>query len=51
MKTMIINGKSVQVRATDTKTISTENHMAIFARLASITNMHGTPGQRKGHSK
>ena len=25
-----------------------ENHMQIFARLASITNMHGTPGVRRG---
>lgn len=28
-------------------TISKEGHMQIFARLASIKNMHGTPGVPK----
>lgn len=31
-------------------TISAENHMQVFARLARITNMHGTPGTKKGKS-
>jgi hypothetical protein len=44
---MTINGQPVVVRTTDAS-ISTENHMQVFARLASITNMHGTPGPRKG---
>jgi hypothetical protein len=28
----------------DRDNISTENHMQVFARLASVKNMHGTPG-------
>jgi hypothetical protein len=31
-------------------TISTENHMQMFHRLARVVNMHGTPGPRKGRS-
>ena len=50
MKTMTINGQKVVVRATDTKTIADTDHMRLFARLASVTNMHGAPGQRKGKS-
>lgn len=28
-------------------TVSLENHMQVFARLAKITVMHGHPGERK----
>lgn len=31
-----------------TNTIADENHMQMFSRLARVTNMHGTPGPRKG---
>ena len=31
-------------------TISDENHMELFARLARVTNMHGPVGPRKGRS-
>ena len=31
-------------------TISEENHMQRYVRLANTGNMHGTPGQRKGKS-
>lgn len=32
-------------------TISPENHMEVFARLAKVREMHGTPGERKKKSK
>ena len=31
--------------------VANETHMQMFARLARITNMHGTPGPRKPKSK
>lgn len=32
-------------------TLSEENHMQVFARLAAVKNMHGTPGDRKPKGK
>ena len=41
------NGQRIVVRG-DASTISAENHMQIFARLASITNMHNPPSPPRG---
>lgn len=32
-------------------TVSEENHTQVFARLAKVVNMHGTPGDRKPKGK
>lgn len=39
------NGQKVVIRPSTDKRPLGEDHMSIFARLASITNMHGTPGE------
>lgn len=39
------NGQKVVIRPSTDKRPLGEDHMSIFARLASITNMHGKPGE------
>ena len=42
------NGQKVAIRPSTDKRPLEEDHMSLFARLASITNMHGTPGKPHG---
>lgn len=46
------NGQKVVIRPSTDKRPLEEDHMSLFARLASITNMHGKPGEpHKGRGR
>ena len=42
------NGVRIAIRPSNTHQPLGEDHMSLFARLASVINMHGTPGQPHG---
>lgn len=42
------SGVRIAIRPSTSRQPLGDDHMSVFARLASVTNMHGTPGQPHG---